>query len=220
MDPSKEVCFFLYSDIYFERLTSTRLTYTDPHGITRDWEVAERTTRPAGSEIDGVGILAVLHPPGDSTGVSGEPCVLLQKQYRPPVDKVCVELPAGLIDAGETPAQCATRELLEETGYVGTVDTSESQVEGDANAVGWVMFNDPGFCNTNMRIVRVDVDLSLPENQNPLPKLEDNEFIETFTLKLRDMWDSLQKMEAEGYAIDARVGTIAEGIECAKRFLI
>ena len=34
---------------------------------------------------------------------------------------VTLELPAGLIDAGETPAVAALRELKEETGYVATV---------------------------------------------------------------------------------------------------
>ncbi len=33
----------------------------------------------------------------------------------------CPQFPAGLIDAGETPAQAALRELKEETGYSGTV---------------------------------------------------------------------------------------------------
>ncbi len=33
----------------------------------------------------------------------------------------CPQFPAGLIDAGETPAQAALRELREETGYSGTV---------------------------------------------------------------------------------------------------
>jgi ADP-ribose pyrophosphatase len=77
---------------------------------------------------------------------------------------------------------------------------------------------DPGFCNTNLRMIQVTVDMSLPENQNPQPELEDNEFIETFSVPLRDLWDECIEFEAEGYAIDARVGTLAEGIEFAKRW--
>lgn len=41
-------------------LPSLRITYQDPEGVSRTWESAERQTRPAGSDIDGVGILAVL----------------------------------------------------------------------------------------------------------------------------------------------------------------
>lgn len=49
------------------------------------------------------------------------PEVLLQKQFRPPLDKICIEFPAGLVDKGETPEQAAVRELAEETGYAGEV---------------------------------------------------------------------------------------------------
>ena len=38
-------------------------TYEDPTGKTRTWEHAERPTRPKGSEIDGVGIVAILEKP-------------------------------------------------------------------------------------------------------------------------------------------------------------
>lgn len=77
---------------------------------------------------------------------------------------------------------------------------------------------DPGFCNTNLRMVHVAIDSTLPENQNPQPQLEENEFIEVFTAPLASLWDECKRLEAEGYAIDARVGTLAEGIELAKQW--
>lgn len=76
---------------------------------------------------------------------------------------------------------------------------------------------DPGFCNTNLNMVHVRVDMSLPENQNPKPQLEDNEFIECFSVPLSTLFEEVKRLENEGYAIDARVGTIAEGIELAKK---
>lgn len=43
--------------------------------------------------------------------------VVLVRQYRYPLGKILLELPAGKRDAGETTLQCAMRELAEETGY-------------------------------------------------------------------------------------------------------
>jgi ADP-ribose pyrophosphatase len=43
--------------------------------------------------------------------------VLLERQYRYPVEKVFLEYPAGKIDPNEDELACAKRELLEETGY-------------------------------------------------------------------------------------------------------
>jgi ADP-ribose pyrophosphatase len=43
--------------------------------------------------------------------------VLLERQFRYPLGRSIVEFPAGKIDPGEPPFACATRELLEETGY-------------------------------------------------------------------------------------------------------
>ncbi|MDR2812051.1 MAG: NUDIX hydrolase [Endomicrobium sp.] len=44
--------------------------------------------------------------------------IVLVKQYRYAIGKVTYEIPAGKIDAGETPIECITRELKEETGYI------------------------------------------------------------------------------------------------------
>ncbi|MFZ6710466.1 NUDIX hydrolase [Undibacterium sp. TC9W] len=43
--------------------------------------------------------------------------ILTVKQFRYGVKKVCIELPGGVIDEGETAFLAAQRELLEETGY-------------------------------------------------------------------------------------------------------
>ena len=43
--------------------------------------------------------------------------ILLVRQYRLPAGMEMWELPAGLLDPGESPLQAAKRELTEETGY-------------------------------------------------------------------------------------------------------
>lgn len=43
--------------------------------------------------------------------------IVMVRQYRHGSDELSLEIPAGLIDAGETPAEAAQRECLEETGY-------------------------------------------------------------------------------------------------------
>ena len=43
--------------------------------------------------------------------------VLVERQFRYPVDRVFIELPAGKIDRGEHSLETARRELAEETGY-------------------------------------------------------------------------------------------------------
>lgn len=68
----------------------------------------------AGPEDGGVG------PEGEAAGPEdegAEPEVLLLRQYRYAAGGVIYEVPAGIIEPGEDPDECARRELEEETGF-------------------------------------------------------------------------------------------------------
>ena len=58
--------------------------------------------------VEGIVIYPVLKDAPDK--------IVLIRQYRYPLDCFLYELPAGLVDGGETPAQAAIREMKEETG--------------------------------------------------------------------------------------------------------
>ncbi len=50
--------------------------------------------------------------------VDADDNVLLVKQYRKPIEKELLEIPAGGIDPGEDPVAAVRREMQEETGYL------------------------------------------------------------------------------------------------------
>jgi len=64
-------------------------------------------------------IREVVHHPGGVTAVPvlNDGRLLLIRQFRYPIGKFILELPAGKLDSGQPPLETMARELEEETGY-------------------------------------------------------------------------------------------------------
>jgi ADP-ribose pyrophosphatase len=98
----------------WERLHSERL-FENPYLTLR----SDRLRLPNGAIKDAYYVVerpdaAIIFP------LTREGEVVLVRQYRPPLERMELGLPAGLVEEGEKPEAAARRELLEETGYSGS----------------------------------------------------------------------------------------------------
>ncbi len=59
----------------------------------------------------------VVHPGAAAIVAFINEQVLLVEQYRKAVESKTLEIPAGTLEVGESPEECASRELIEETGF-------------------------------------------------------------------------------------------------------
>jgi ADP-ribose pyrophosphatase len=145
-------------EVYRGRIVTLRLKYLrGPDGRTRLREIVEHAP--------GAAVVAL-----DQAGQ-----VLLVRQPRPAVDADVLELPAGLVDPGEQPIECARRELAEETGF--TAERLDPLVS---------FYTSPGFSNELIHIfvasdlrerrVAADEDEQIQLVRMPLAKAIDQVF--------------------------------------------
>lgn len=91
------------------QLRDTRRSKLSPYVtlVERDVEIAGRIeTFHSLAQADYVTVLAITR----------DGRIPLVRQYRPAMESTTLELPGGLLEAGERPEQCAVRELSEEVG--------------------------------------------------------------------------------------------------------
>jgi len=96
--------------------------------------------------------------------------VLLERQFRYPLNRVFIEFPAGKIDPNEESLATAKRELQEETGYT---------------ASDWKF-----VCTIHNAIAYSDecLDIFVARGlKSGVPKLDDGEFLETFRAPMSDV---------------------------------
>ena len=144
---------------------------------------------------DGVDVLAV-----DKSDDS----ILLVEQYRAPVNKTCVEMPAGLIDFGESAAVSAVRELREETGHVAS-DPANVQVTP-------VFYADPSLTDDSTCVATVEFDAAKGKS-NALEAGDEITLVRK--VRLAELKDVLDEYAAKGYAVDAKVYMFALGYDMA-----
>ncbi|EJK45936.1 hypothetical protein THAOC_35426, partial [Thalassiosira oceanica] len=169
---------------------------------------AVRTTKKSEDAIDAVVILALLKNNHD--GDEGDQIVCV-KQFRPPLDAFTLELPAGLIDSDEEPAEAAIREFREETGYLGTV-----------SGVLPASYLSPGLTNESACLVRLEVDLALEHNRkihnnqvknDSLEGCEADRGLEKILLPRKGLLRALHKHEEQGTKVFAALYSFALGME-------
>jgi ADP-ribose pyrophosphatase len=120
--------------------------------------------------------------------------VLLVEQYRVPLGKKCIELPAGLIGdddgaEGEEPAAAAARELEEETGY----RAGRMEILGE-------FWSSPGMVSESFSLVRAH-DLEKVGDGGGT----DSEDITVHRVPLSGIADAIAQWRKQGLAIDVRL---------------
>lgn len=103
---------------------------------------------------------------------------LFVRQFRKPLEKTIVEIPAGKLEKNEDPKETAKRELFEETGYI-------------ADALEYIIsfYTSPGFANEIIHLYEAS---NLKEGK---PHTDEDEFVDVLKLSLEEAKELIKKKE-------------------------
>lgn len=158
-------------------LSVSETVYQTKEGKELSWECVHRKRSTVG-----VVIVATLMPSRR---------YILIKQYRPAIDGYIIALPAGL---GFNDPNHALVELKEETGYTGKIVDVSPVLKTGASLI-----------NDNARIIYIEVDETLPANQNPVQELEEAEDIKVCLVTKEDAREFLHNQIEQGIHIAANL---------------
>jgi len=166
-------------------MSAVEITYRDAHGVVRTWEALERVG------IGGIVVMVAVTPSGK---------VILEKQFRPPIGRDVIELPAGLVESQEAMEAAAKRELIEETGW--SAGKLEFLAEGPIST----------GASTEALRAYLCTDLAYVGKNGG----DDNEIIEVIEVPIQQAQEFLRAAQIKGTLVDLKVFGL---VELAKKAL-
>ncbi|MCC2525990.1 ADP-ribose pyrophosphatase [Bacillus halotolerans] len=123
----------------------------------------------------------VKHPGAVAVlAVTDEGKIIMVKQFRKPLERTIVEIPAGKLEKGEEPEYTAIRELEEETGYTAKKLTKIT-----------AFYTSPGFADEIVHVFLAE-ELSVLEEKR---ELDEDEFVEVMEVTLEDALKLVESRE-------------------------
>lgn len=172
-------------DLPHESTTNQRTLYTSPFITLR----VDDVTLPSGRASDRH--VVERNPSVVIVPLTEDNHVLMVRQYRYATGHRLLELPAGMIDPGETPLQTAARELREETAH------QASALEELAT-----LYLSPGFTDEQSTFVLATGCTPIPTQQDP------DEPVQLIRVPLADVPSLLQPGSAVIQQAQATIGLL------------
>jgi ADP-ribose pyrophosphatase len=180
---------------------------TDPREPAHEWAVSERAAEYETGWYTG-GYDRVVQPDGteknyywaelpDAVVVVArtEDSIVLVDQYRPVVREQCLELPAGIVEDGESFTTAGARELREETGF---------------DAAGLSLLEE-FWCSTG--VLRHRRGIVFAEGLEPVERdLDSNEFLSVRTVPIEDALDVARREPRNDATIEGILLAKEEGL--------